>query len=690
LSRDELQAHPETARLQQAVLAQMQHLSVLKIKVYNLEGLVVFSTDARQIGDNSSTNAGFLAARAGRVASELSHRDTFSAFEGTVVDRDLLSSYIPVRTGGEAAPVEGVFELYTDVTPFLQKVERDQTNMVIAVVGVLAFLYVVLFFIVRHADGVIRRQHAERIRAEETLQQIQVELEQRVNRRTAQLQASADVGRAVTSILDPDQLLREVVNLISERFGFYYAAVLILDERGQYAVLREATGEAGRLLKERGHRLEVGGQSMVGYVTAWRKPRIALDVGEEAVRFANPLLPDTRSELALPLVVGDQVLGALDVQSTQEAAFDGSSIAVLQSLADQVAVALANAQSFGSVQSALQAATRLYELNRALFTSTSPREAYAAIVREQTILPDLDRLSLFQIVTRDTDGEPIEYLLSAEWDAADGVQIEPGARFALGQLPLVGLVDREAVVVVRNADEPHVTAPTRRVLDQAGWKAAILVPLVIRGQYEGFVAGVARQAQDFSSNDLRYLQSTTEQLAVVLSSLRANEETRAALERVALLNQRLSGEAWQHYLATRHDLTIESGQLTADHPDANRLSAPIVVRGQTLGVIDLEAIDPARQWSDEEWDLLNTVSGEVALAIENARLIEQTQLRVARETQLNAIIERIRRAVNVEAILRVATEELSRVLDTSHANARLGTPATLAGHGNGGNVGRRT
>src|SRR3970282_1294047 len=102
--------------------------------------------------------------------------------------------------------------------------------------------------------------------------------------------------------------MREVGDLIAERFGFYYAAVFILDKGGEHAVLRAATGEAGHALVERGHKLAVGEQSMVRYVTAQRKPRIALDVGEEPVRFANPWLPDTRSEIALPLAVGDRVL----------------------------------------------------------------------------------------------------------------------------------------------------------------------------------------------------------------------------------------------------------------------------------------------------------------------------------------------------------------------------------------------
>jgi GAF domain-containing protein len=169
-------------------------------------------------------------------------------------------------------------------------------------------------------------------------------------RRAEQLATAAEIARATISVLNPDELIVRAVELIRDRFersaGVYYAALFLIDESGRWARLRHATGQAGRVLLERGHRLEVGGNSMVGWSTANRRARIALDVGAEPVRFANPLLPHTRSELALPLAVGDTVFGALDVQSTKSGAFSEADIAVLQTMADQVAVALQNARLF--------------------------------------------------------------------------------------------------------------------------------------------------------------------------------------------------------------------------------------------------------------------------------------------------------------------------------------------------------
>lgn len=186
------------------------------------------------------------------------------------------------------------------------------------------------------------------------LDTLQSSLENQITQRTDQLRATAEVGRAASSILDPDELIEEIVNLITERLGYYYAAIFIISPDGTWAELRSATGEAGAELKARKHRLSVGGKSMVGTAISLRQARIAHDVGLEAVRFNNPLLPETRSEIALPLIVGRRVLGALDAQSTKENAFDQENAETLQGMANQVAVALENARLYQEAQVALR------------------------------------------------------------------------------------------------------------------------------------------------------------------------------------------------------------------------------------------------------------------------------------------------------------------------------------------------
>ncbi len=179
---------------------------------------------------------------------------------------------------------------------------------------------------------------------------LQNTLEEQVAERTRQLAATNEVGRVAATSLDPDKLLAKIVPLFHEQFGYYFAAIYLLDPSGRWAELREATGEAGRVLKQNRHRLEVTGKNMVGAAIRERAPRIAQVASEEKQRFENPLLPYTRSEVALPLMVGEHVLGALDVQSTREADFGPQVIETMKNMAGQVAITLENARLFQEAQ----------------------------------------------------------------------------------------------------------------------------------------------------------------------------------------------------------------------------------------------------------------------------------------------------------------------------------------------------
>lgn len=182
------------------------------------------------------------------------------------------------------------------------------------------------------------------------LEALQNTLEQQVVERTRQLTATNEVGKAASSSLDPDELLAKVTHLFPQQFGYYYAAIYLLDPSEKWAELKEATGEAGKVLRQNRHRLEVAGRNMVGSAIREKSPQIAQIASEEKQRYENPLLPYTRSEIALPLMVGDRVLGALNVQSTKEADFGPQIIATMQNMAGQVAIALENARLFQEAQ----------------------------------------------------------------------------------------------------------------------------------------------------------------------------------------------------------------------------------------------------------------------------------------------------------------------------------------------------
>lgn len=200
-------------------------------------------------------------------------------------------------------------------------------------------------------------------RMQTSLQNMERQVDERtqdLERRTSQLQAAAEIGRAVSTIHNINDLLERSSTLISNRFNFYHAGIFLVDETGRFAVLRAANSEGGKRMLARSHRLAVGQQGIVGYVTSTGRPRIALDVGADAVFFNNPDLPQTRSELALPLISGDRILGALDVQSDQPGAFTNEDVTVLQVLADFLAVAIENARLFLESQTALESIRHAY------------------------------------------------------------------------------------------------------------------------------------------------------------------------------------------------------------------------------------------------------------------------------------------------------------------------------------------
>jgi len=132
---------------------------------------------------------------------------------------------------------------------------------------------------------------------------------------TTLLEIGSGVSKIATTSTDPQQLIRQAIELIRNRFNLYYVSFFLVDDENRYVVLQHGTGEAGRMMMESAYRLKIGDDSMVSWVCTNKEARIALDVGKDAVHFANPLLPDTHSEMVIPLRMGERIVGALDLQS---------------------------------------------------------------------------------------------------------------------------------------------------------------------------------------------------------------------------------------------------------------------------------------------------------------------------------------------------------------------------------------
>ena len=337
-------------------------------------------------------------------------------------------------------------------------------------------------------------------------------------RRTRYLEATAEVARDAASVLDQRTLLSHIVTLVSTRFGFYHTGIFLLDNSGEWAVLQAASSEGGQHMLTRGHRLRVGVQGIVGYVTGRGEPRIALDVGADAVFFDNPDLPNTRSEMALPLRARGEIIGALDVQSTEPEAFGAEDVAVLQTLADQMALAISNAGLFEQAQESLEVERRAYgELGR---------EAWKELLHAQ---PELGFLS----------------------------------------------------------DE--------------------------RGIYP---AGELRGPQ-------------------VEIALRTEETTRG------------------------------------EH-NGRALAVPIKVRGQVIGVIDAHRPKDAGEWTTEDVTLLETLVEQLGVALDSARLYQDSQRRATIERLTGEVTARVHETLDMETVLRTAVQEIGQALGLAALEVRLG------------------
>ena len=411
--------------------------------------------------------------------------------------------------GGRAAIVFGLLsmlvtaivfyaELHGIIVPL--KTAMGMADLIMLVTG-LGATTLLLRFAVRRIDEGFARAHrsaqalAESNRELQTSHDAVQDQARDLARRTRYMEATAKVARDAASVLDLQELLTRIVTLISERFGFYHTGIFLLDPTGEWAVLQAASSEGGQRMLARRHRLRVGEEGIVGYVTGQSQPRVALDVGTDAVFFDNPDLPETRSEMALPLRARGEIIGALDVQSTEPAAFSDEDVAVLQTLADQVAVAISNARLFEQVQESLEAVHRAY--------GESSHEGWRKQLRTH---PDLGFF-------RDKRGIiPVSDVWRPEMKTAPG--------------PALSTVEGPALSTVEGPDQatPGKDGTTH-----------LAMPVRVRGYTIGLIdARKPDDAGEWTPEEIALLGALSDQLGVALESARLYQDAqrRAARERL--------------------------------------------------------------------------------------------------------------------------------------------------------------
>jgi GAF domain-containing protein/methyl-accepting chemotaxis protein len=289
-------------------------------------------------------------------------------------------------------------------------------------------------------------------------------------RRAIQLQAIAQVSAIINTVQNIEELLPRITGVISDQFEYYHVGIFLLSEDRRFAILRAANSEGGQKMLARNHRLQVGGAGIVGFVTSTGIPRIALDVGDDAFFFNNPDLPDTRSEVAVPLRLGKQIIGALDVQSTRAAAFSQSDIDLLSVLADQVTVALENARVFEETRKSLAEAQNIYR----------------------------------------------QYLRT-QW--TEFIREEKRVGYTYGQAKTQALNVHQ---VAPEIDEARSTGETKIVQEE---DARVAVPIKLRGEVIGVLRLKSEGNREWSEDELDIIRAVAERVAIASENARLVTET---------------------------------------------------------------------------------------------------------------------------------------------------------------------
>lgn len=366
------------------------------------------------------------------------------------------------------------------------------------------------------------RNHLERRVDERT-----IELEaanKQTSGRAAQLQAITEFSETIAQVQDLNALFEAATRIISESFDFYHVGIFLVDKDREYAIMQAANSPGGKRMLERRHRLKFG-TGVVGYAARTGRPRIALDVGSDAVFFDNPDLPETRSEAALPLKARGETFGILDVQSTVAGAFSSEDLQVLTALANQVSIAFENARLLTETRAALRQVEEVYDE----FTR-------------------------------------------AEWSRATAKAEQAGFRYQTGRIEMI---------------ENPLNSP--------------------------------------------------EVVSAVKSGTVAMNQTEGSQER---------------------------GHIVA---------VPVKLRGEVIGVLQIESNDPSRLWQRDEIGLVESVAERAAFALENARLFQDARRRAAKERLISEATSKISGAFNLENILETTAQELERVLGGSEVLIRFQT-----------------
>lgn len=362
-------------------------------------------------------------------------------------------------------------------------------------------------------------------------------LEQRVTERTKALSSVAEVGIAASTILETDELLQQVVDLTKERFNLYHAHIYLLNEAGDTLVLASGAGAAGRQMVSEGRSILLDReQSLVARAARERKGVTVNDVTQAPDFLPNPLLPDTHSELAAPMVVGDTLLGVFDVQSEVIGRFTDADIAVQTTLSSQIAVAVQNANQYEETRAALAQSEKLFNASDRLSQATNLQELIKFIV-ESLGIRAIDRAILGSLAYNDRD-ELDGMTVIANWSQSAELPASPiDTHYSKDVLSSLSMFTSLEPLFFNDVwNDERVDEATRAIAQKINYRSVAALPIYIGSRRDAIVLLEGRQPHNFTQAETRLLASLSPQFAAVLENRRQFERAQEQAKREAMLN----------------------------------------------------------------------------------------------------------------------------------------------------------
>lgn len=496
-----------------------------------------------------------------------------------------------------------------------------------------------------------------------------------LERRAAQMETASQVASEAAGIRDLTTLLDRTTHLISEGFGFYHTGIFLIDDTGEYAVLQAANSEGGRRMLARKHRLRVGKVGVVGFTAGMGEPRIAQDVGADVAYYDNPDMPQTSSEMALPMKIRDQVIGVLDVQSKEGSAFSEEDVQVLSTVADQIALAIENTRLLEDSQRSLQEVQKLYGMQLG--------QAWQQRLSQQGSGFTYDRVNVSPI-----DADSPQTQKSPANDHEMNIPISIGSQ-TLGSINLQ-----------RNIDQPAWTeeeeALVAEIINQAALalnNARLVDEIRMRSDQTQLLQEITAAAASTIDRD-ELLAQTAEKLQTGMDALRCDviifesNNRFGALAAYApvsdsghtVLGTRIDihkNELTQEVIRTQRTLVVydlqnnpqvdKTREFTLPQDTNSQIIIPLISRDEVIGTIELDIADADRRFDEDDLRLLDQISYQVGSAVDVSELFDQTLRRADRERTVSNITTMIRASNDPQTMIQTTAAELRKALRASRA-----------------------